>query len=225
MKEVTGPIIATSLALIAVFVPVAAMGGITGRLYQQFAITIAISVAISSINALTLSPALSAMLLKPPSEQKKSWLQPFYDRFNAVFRVATDRYMGVTTFLTRKTMLSLVGLVGVTVLMTALFGLVPGGFVPEEDQGYFLINVQLPDAASLERTDRVSSKVESILEQMQGIESVTTVDNGGRLQLADVVAFAKQCVFLRGTETLGGSGCAGTACQRDNRFVESKAGL
>jgi len=175
MKEVTGPIIATSLALIAVFVPVAAMGGITGRLYQQFAITIAISVAISSINALTLSPALSAMLLKPPSEQKASWLKPFYDRFNALFRVATDRYMGITTYLTRKTLLSLVGLGAVTVLMSGLFGLVPGGFVPEEDQGYFLINVQLPDAASLERTDRVSSKVESILEQMQGIESVTTV--------------------------------------------------
>jgi len=175
MKEVTGPIIATSLSLIAVFVPVAAMGGITGRLYQQFAITIAISVAISSINALTLSPALSAMLLKPPSEQKASFLKPFFDRFNALFRVSTERYMGISTYLMRKTVLSLIGLVGVTVLMTGLFGLVPGGFVPEEDQGYFLINVQLPDAASLERTDRVSSKIESILEQMQGIESVTTV--------------------------------------------------
>ena len=88
MKEVSGPIVATSLALIAVFVPVAAMGGITGRLYQQFAITIAISVAISSVNALTLSPALSAMLLRPPSEQKKSFLQPFYDRFNQVSSVS-----------------------------------------------------------------------------------------------------------------------------------------
>jgi len=175
MKEVSGPIVATSLSLIAVFVPVAAMGGITGRLYQQFAITIAISVAISSVNALTLSPALSAMLLKPPSEQKKSWLQPFYDRFNAVFHVVTERYMGITRFFTSKIALSLAGLIGVTVLMTGLFGLVPGGFVPEEDQGYFLINVQLPDAASLERTDRVSEKVEAILDDMQGIESVTTV--------------------------------------------------
>ena len=175
MKEVTGPIIATSLALIAVFVPVAAMGGITGRLYQQFAITIAISVAISSINALTLSPALSAMLLKPPSQKKKSWLQPFYDRFNSLFHVATDRYMGITSFLTRKTVISLSILAVVTAMMGGLFGLVPGGFVPEEDQGYFLINVQLPDASSLERTDRVSAKVESILEQMDGIDSVTTV--------------------------------------------------
>ncbi len=175
MKEVTGPIIATSLALIAVFLPVAAMGGITGRLYQQFAITIAISVAISSLNALTLSPALSAMLLKPPSEQKKSWLQPFYDRFNALFHVATGRYTGLASFLTRRTVLSLSILAILTVLMGGLFNLVPGGFVPEEDQGYFLINVQLPDAASLERTDRVSAKIESILEQMEGIESVTAV--------------------------------------------------
>ena len=175
MKEVSGPIVATSLSLIAVFVPVAAMGGITGRLYQQFAITIAISVAISSINALTLSPALSAMLLRPPSEQKKSWLQPFYDRFNAVFHVVTERYMGITNYFTRKIALSLAGLIGVTVLMTGLFGLVPGGFVPEEDQGYFLVNIQLPDAASLQRADRVSSKVEAILEEMQGIDSVTTL--------------------------------------------------
>ncbi|UCD69816.1 MAG: multidrug efflux RND transporter permease subunit [Betaproteobacteria bacterium] len=175
MKEVTGPIIATSLSLIAVFVPVATMGGITGRLYQQFAITIAISVAISSINALTLSPALSAMLLKPPSRQKASWLKPFYDRFNALFRVGTDRYVDITTFLTRKTVLSLAILGMVTALMTGMFGLVPGGFVPEEDQGYFLINVQLPDASSLERTDRVTAKVESILEGMQGIDSVTAV--------------------------------------------------
>ena len=175
MKEVTGPIIATSLSLIAVFVPVAAMGGITGRLYQQFAITIAISVAISSINALTLSPALAAMLLKPPSEQKASWLKPFYDRFNAFFRIATDRYMGITTYLTRKTVLSLIGLVGVIIMMTGLFRLVPGGFVPEEDQGYFLINIQLPDAASLERTDQVSAKIEAMLAETGGIEAVTTV--------------------------------------------------
>ena len=175
MKEVSGPIVATSLSLIAVFVPVAAMGGITGRLYQQFAITIAISVAISSVNALTLSPALSAMLLRPKSEQKKSWLQPFYDRFNKGFEIVTDRYMGVTKFFTRKIAISMVFLVGATALMAGLFGLVPGGFVPEEDQGYFLINVQLPDAASLQRSDQISAKVEGILAETAGIEAVTTV--------------------------------------------------
>src|SRR5210317_1914773 len=95
MKEVSGPIVATSLSLIAVFVPVAMMGGITGRLYQQFAITIAISVAISSINALTLSPALSALLLRPPSEKKDNFLTPFYKRFNSMFDRTTNGYMKV----------------------------------------------------------------------------------------------------------------------------------
>jgi HAE1 family hydrophobic/amphiphilic exporter-1 len=175
MKEVSGPIVATSLSLIAVFVPVAAMGGITGRLYQQFAITIAISVAISSLNALTLSPALSAMLLKPPAERKESFLTPFYNGFNDTFKVATGGYMNVATLFTRKLILS-VGTLGImVVLMGGLFGLVPGGFVPEEDQGYFLVNVQLPDAASLERTDNVNREVERMLVETEGVESVTAI--------------------------------------------------
>ena len=175
MKEVSGPIVATSLSLIAVFVPVAAMGGITGRLYQQFAITIAISVAISSINALTLSPALSAMLLKPPSERKKNFLTPFYDGFNRTFQTATGGYMKIATLFTRKLVLSL-GTLGIMIfLMGGLFNAVPGGFVPEEDQGYFLVNIQLPDAASLERSDRVTKNVEEILVGASGIESVTAV--------------------------------------------------
>jgi len=174
MREVSGPIVATSLALIAVFVPVAAMGGITGRLYQQFAITIAISVAISSINALTLSPALSAMLLRPPSEQK-SRLQPFYDGFNRIFDRITEQYMGITGKFTHRIGLSVGVLVVLTVIMAGLFGAVPGGFVPEEDQGYFLVNIQLPDAASLHRSDRVTATIEQILDEMPGIDSVTSI--------------------------------------------------
>ena len=175
MKEVSGPIVATSLSLIAVFVPVAAMGGITGRLYQQFAITIAISVAISSLNALTLSPALSAMLLRPPSERKESFLTPFYNGFNGLFQRATGGYMGIATLFSRKLALSVLALAIVTVLMGGLFRLVPGGFVPEEDQGYFLVAVQLPDAASLERTDQVTAAVEKILGETAGVQSVTAV--------------------------------------------------
>jgi len=175
MKEVSGPIVATSLSLIAVFVPVAAMGGITGRLYQQFAITIAISVAISSINALTLSPALSAMLLKPPAERKKSILQPFYDRFNAVFERTTGGYMKIADFFTRRLAISLGCLIAIAVIMSGLFEIVPDGFVPEEDEGYFLVNVQLPDAASLERTDRVTKQIEQILGGINGIASITSV--------------------------------------------------
>ena len=174
MKEVSGPIVATSLSLIAVFVPVAAMGGITGRLYQQFAITIAISVAISSVNALTLSPALSAMLLRPRGE-KKSPLQPFYDRFNSVFDRTTQKYMGITGYCTRRLGVTLAGLAALTVAMSGLFGMVPGGFVPEEDEGYFLVNVQLPDAASLERTDAVVAQIEKLLGGTAGVESITAV--------------------------------------------------
>jgi HAE1 family hydrophobic/amphiphilic exporter-1 len=175
MKEVSGPIVATSLSLIAVFVPVAMMGGITGRLYQQFAITIAISVAISSINALTLSPALSALLLRPPSEQKDNWLTPFYKRFNNMFARTTNRYMKIAGLFSRKLIVSAAVLVAVIILMSGLFGLVPGGFVPEEDQGYFLVNVQLPDAASLERTDVITAQVEDILINTEGVDSVTAV--------------------------------------------------
>jgi len=175
MKEVSGPIVATSLSLIAVFVPVAMMGGITGRLYQQFAITIAISVAISSINALTLSPALSALLLRPTSEKKESWLTPFYARFNDMFARTTNGYMKVAGLFSRKLIVSAAALVAIVVLMSSLFGMVPGGFVPEEDQGYFLVNVQLPDAASLERTDVITGQVESILNHTEGVDSVTAV--------------------------------------------------
>jgi hydrophobe/amphiphile efflux-1 (HAE1) family protein len=175
MKDVSGPIVATSLSLLAVFIPVATMAGITGRLYQQFAITIAVSVAISSINALTLSPALCAMLLKPPGEQKKSFLQPFYDRFNVIFERTTGGYLAITGAFARRTSMGLILLGGLTLIMTGLFSAVPGGFVPEEDQGYFLINIQLPDGASLQRADVVTEKVEAILAEIPGIDSVTSV--------------------------------------------------
>ena len=174
MKEVSGPIVATSLVLIAVFVPVAFMAGITGRLYQQFAITIAISVALSSINALTLSPALSALLLRPAGG-KKSPLQPFYDWFNRNFERATGGYMSITGRLARRVAVSLILLAGLTVIMGGLFTRVPGGFVPEEDQGYFLINMQLPDAASLQRTDQAMARIENILGEVPGIDSVTAI--------------------------------------------------
>ena len=175
MREVSGPIVATSLALIAVFVPVAFMGGITGRLYQQFAITIAVSVGLSSVNALTLSPALSAMLLKPPGASGRSPLQPFYDGFNKVFEKATGGYLNITGRFTRRIAMSLALLAGLTVIMAGLFTAVPGGFVPEEDQGYFLVNVQLPDGASLERSDKVVAKVEDILLETDGVDSITAV--------------------------------------------------
>ena len=175
MREVSGPIVATSLSLIAVFVPVAAMGGITGRLYQQFAITIAISVAISSINALTLSPALASSLLQPPSEQKKSFLDGFFRRFNRALDATTDRFMVlVDFFLTRLYRAGLL-LVAIVVGIVLLFRLVPTGFVPEEDQGYVLAGLVMPDGTSLQRTDATMAEVEAIIAGYDEIQNSTVV--------------------------------------------------
>ncbi len=174
MEEVSGPVVAIALILTAVFVPVGFMGGITGALYQQFAITIAISVLLSAVNALTLSPALSALLLKPPSG-KKSLLTPFYNGFNKVFGIATNGYISFTSVLVRKFVIGLVLIAGLSYLTVGLVGRIPGGFVPEEDQGYLLISAQLPDSASLERTDTVMKKAEAILAEHHAVEGYNTI--------------------------------------------------
>jgi HAE1 family hydrophobic/amphiphilic exporter-1 len=174
MREVSGPIVATSLALIAVFVPVAAMAGITGRLYQQFAITIAISVAISSINALTLSPALAATLLKPPGEETGR-LERWFRAFNRGFDKATAQFMVLTRYFTQRLWRAGV-LLGVLVVgLLAGFRLVPAGFVPEEDQGYVLAAFMLPDAASLQRTDEVMKQVEAIVGSIDAVKNSTAI--------------------------------------------------
>jgi hydrophobic/amphiphilic exporter-1 (mainly G- bacteria), HAE1 family len=174
MEEVSGPVVAIGLILIAVFVPVGFMGGITGRLYQQFAITIAVSVLLSVINALTLSPALSAMLLKPTGG-KRSLLTPFYNGFNKVFGRTTDAYVSFAGILIRKMFRSLAFIAVLVFAIVALVRHIPGGFVPEEDQGYIMVNAQLPDAASLERTDAVMRKAEAILEKQEAVEGFNTV--------------------------------------------------
>ncbi len=174
MEEVSGPVVAIALVLSAVFVPVAFMGGITGRLYQQFAVTIAISVCISAFNALTLSPALAAMLLKPKAESK-SFLDPFYNWFNKVFGKFTNGYTSFAAILIRKSLRSVI-FIGILVALTVgLVKSLPTGFLPDEDNGYFMINCQLPDAASLERTDEVLKQVEKITLANPAIESVTTI--------------------------------------------------
>ncbi len=174
MRKVTAPVIATTLVLVAVFIPVAGMVGITGLLYQQFAITIVISVLVSSVNALTLSPALCSILLKEPKPYKGP-LGWFFKKFNRGMDRTTDAYMSMTSIVTRKLKRSAIFIVIVT-LVAVLFGkLVPGGFIPEEDMGYLMVNVQLPDASSIQRTDAVSKKVEKILMDIPEIEFVTTV--------------------------------------------------
>ena len=183
MEEVSGPVIAIGLILSAVFVPVGFMGGITGRLYQQFAITIAISVLLSVINALTLSPALAALLLKPPTG-KRTLLTPFYNGFNKVFGWTTDAYVSFSAILIRKMFRSL-AFIGVLIyVIVVLVRHIPGGFVPEEDQGYIMVNALLPDAASLERTDAVMRKAEAILEKNEAIEGFNTISGYSLLTAA-----------------------------------------
>jgi HAE1 family hydrophobic/amphiphilic exporter-1 len=174
MKEVSGPVVAIALILAAVFIPVAFMSGITGRLYQQFALTIAISVLISAFNALTLSPALSALLLKP-RPQKPSFLGRIGLRFNRGFNRTADGYVSVNRWLIRKLALPLVLLLGVTGLAVLFGKKLPNGFVPDEDQGYAVVGVQLPDGASLQRTKAVYEKIYAIVKNTPGIRTYNGV--------------------------------------------------
>jgi HAE1 family hydrophobic/amphiphilic exporter-1 len=179
MKEVGGPVVAIAVILAAVFIPVALAPGIVGRLYQQFAITIAISVLFSAFNALTLSPALAALLLKPAGE-KKGLLDRFFAWFNRGFDKFTNGYLKVAGFFTGRMIVTLIILAGIVVVTGMLGKRIAGGFVPEEDQGYFIVSVQLPDAASLERTDKVTRKLEELLRQIPEIDLYTAV-NGNNL--------------------------------------------
>jgi HAE1 family hydrophobic/amphiphilic exporter-1 len=174
MEEVSGPVVAIALVLAAVFVPTAFIPGITGRLYQQFAVTIAVSMLISAFNALTLSPALSAMLLRP-KKKSRGLLQRFFDGFNRVFGVATDKFVTTCHFLVRKSIVAILILGGIVVLTGMLGKRIPGSFLPEEDQGYFFAQIILPDAASLQRTDEVMRQCEQILKATPGIEYYSTV--------------------------------------------------
>lgn len=176
MRTVSSPIVATTLVLVAVFVPVAFMGGVSGRLYQQFAITIAFSVILSAFNALTLSPALCSLLMRSRRRTpRRNFLQRFFARFNRGYERTQTRYLRFTAVLSRHAARSLV-FVGILVAaVLVLFRLVPGGFLPEEDQGYIMVNVQLPDAASLQRTERAVASVEAVVRSNEAVAGVTTV--------------------------------------------------
>jgi HAE1 family hydrophobic/amphiphilic exporter-1 len=174
MKEVSGPVIAIALILSSVFLPVAFLGGIQGRLNKQFAVTIAISVLISAFNALSLSPALSALLLRP-RKASRGFLSRFFGGFNRGFDKARNSYLRASGFLVRKGLIAVLILVGFTVLAGGLGKKVPGSFLPDEDQGFFFLNVQLPDASSLQRTDAVCRKVEDVLSKTKGVRYYNTV--------------------------------------------------
>ena len=177
MDEVAGPVVAMALILAAVFVPTVFIAGITGRLYQQFAVTIALSVGLSAFNALSLSPAMAAMLLRPKKEGKaRGPLRHFYDWFNRNFERSRHFYLGVSMWFIRKSAWVLLALLVVAVAAVELARRLPTAFVPEEDQGYAFAQAQLPFAASLERTDGVAKEIENIMKSLPGVEYYTTVE-------------------------------------------------
>src|SRR6266849_4195376 len=174
MEEISGPVVGIALVLSAVFIPTAFIPGITGRLYQQFAVTIAISVILSAFNALTLSPALAALLLRPRTTNG-GLLKAFFRWFNHAFANATSAYVRLCGVLIRKSAAALILLAAFTAAAGWFGSKVPSSFLPDEDQGYLYINLQLPSAASLQRTDQVARKIEQILANTPGVQYTTSV--------------------------------------------------
>ena len=193
--EVVGPVIATALVLMAVFIPIAFLPGITGQLYRQFALTIAVSVALSALNALTLTPALCALLLRPAGATRKRWLARTWD---AAFLRLTHGYDRTVHRIVRRSALAVVVLLVLSAAAYGLLRVVPTGFAPTEDQGYLLVNVQLPDAASVERTDAVVRQIEKILLETPGVETVVAI--GGRSFITGVNGPNVASLFPRLTE-------------------------
>jgi multidrug efflux pump len=171
MKEVSGPVVATTLVLLAVFVPVSLMPGITGQMYNQFAVTISVAVLISSLNALTLSPALCATLLRPAKETNN----PFFKGFNRFFDKMTSAYSGFVGISIRKLALVGICLIVVFVSIGGAFKILPKGFVPNEDKGAFMVDIQLPAGAALNRTGEVMTEVADIINGEAGVSDVMTI--------------------------------------------------
>jgi len=171
MKQVTGPVIATTLVLLAVFIPTVVMGGITGRLYQQFGITISIAMLFSAINALTMSPALCALLLRPRSE-RPSRFGGFVDR---IMKIVRQRYMSAVSIMIRMPWAMMLLFAAMIVLALLIFKSLPTGFIPNEDEGSIFVNARLPDGATLDRTQQVMQEVGHILENTNGVEDYVAV--------------------------------------------------
>jgi HAE1 family hydrophobic/amphiphilic exporter-1 len=196
MKEVSGPVVAIGLVLCAVFVPVAFMGGVTGQLYSQFALTIAVAVIFSVINALTLSPALSAMLLKKPTPGRGP-IAAFFRLFNRAFDWVTQKYGRIVGGMVRKAAFSMLLLIVVAGGILILGRHVPGGFIPDEDKGYLFVAVQLPEGASLQRTDEVLKQVEEIVTQTHGVRSALGIAG---LNILNSLNFPNSAMMFVGLE-------------------------
>jgi hydrophobic/amphiphilic exporter-1 (mainly G- bacteria), HAE1 family len=172
MTEISGPVIATTLVLLAVFVPTTFMVGITGELFKQFAVTLSVATVFSTINALTLSPALCGLLLKPSSGEKTSGPLGW---FNKSLNATKSGYLKVVNQALRKSAIGLLLFIGMSVVAFMGFGQLPGGFVPQEDEGYCMINILLPEAASLERTEAFLQKVNNIIKSTDGIDNFMSI--------------------------------------------------
>jgi len=210
MKKVSGPVVAIALILASVFLPVAFMGGVQGRLNNQFAMTIAISMLISAFNALTLSPALAAMLLRPrkPSRGPLGW---FFGGFNRAFAKVMGGYVNWSHALIRKAVIAVVILVGFTLVNGLIGRQLPASFLPEEDYGYAFLNVQLPVASSLERTDEVLKKIEGILAKTEGVKYYATI---GGFSLLSRTSSSYQGFFFLGLKPWD---------ERRSKHLEAKA--
>ncbi|MGO8838141.1 MAG: efflux RND transporter permease subunit [Limisphaerales bacterium] len=196
MKEVSGPVVAIGLVLCAVFVPVAFMGGVTGQLYSQFALTIAVAVVFSVINALTLSPALCALLLKKPTPGRGP-IAKFFKLFNSSFDWVIKHYGNIVGGFARKATRSMLMLVVVLAGIWVIGKFVPGGFIPEEDKGYLFVAVQLPEGASLQRTDEILKQVETIVGNTPGVRSAVGISG---MNILNMLNFPNSALMFVGLE-------------------------
>ena len=192
MVQITGPVIATTLVLLAVFVPVTFMPGITGRLFTQFAVTISVAVVISSINALTLSPALCGMFLRPRSGPPRGLLA----LFERVIDTTRNGYVAIVSRLVRASLIGILAVAGAVAVIVVLGGRLPTGFLPDEDNGYLFVDIQLPDAAALNRTEAVTERMLTLIDETPGVASVVTVNGYSILNAAGASNSAMMIVNL-----------------------------
>jgi multidrug efflux pump subunit AcrB len=218
MDEVTGPVIAVALVLCAVFVPCAFLGGVSGQFFRQFAVTIAVSTVISAFNSLTLSPALAAILLKPHGLRRDplSWLLDtvlgwFFRLFNWFFGASTDLYVRVVGGLLRASLIALLVYAGLLVLTYFQFTGAPTGFIPQQDKGYLLLNVQLPDSASLDRTQKVMAHIESIARDTPGVEHTVGISGRSLILNANAPNLGSMYILLKEFSQRRGPGLSGDA--------------
>ena len=220
MDEVSGALVGIALVLSSVFVPAAFIAGITGALYRQFALTIAFSVLISAFNALTLSPALGALILRPRSKDaRRGLLGRFFNGFDRAFATTQTGYVRVCGFLIRKVVVALGAPAAFTVLAGGLGKIMPTSFLPQEDQGFFLMNVQLPEAASMQRTNDVMRKIEEILKAEPGGALRNAISGYASCRRRR----ARQRCLLRTARTVRGAGDTRDPVGRDRHVREPEA--